>query len=227
MNARRLAVALAVVCAACTPAPPPSPVGSAPASPAPTTTSPSPATPPTASDAAAAADVEDLVASMAAFVHAEDRRNYLSLVDLSDPIFATEHTPLGGRVVRPAPGGRLRTPDRRRRGRRRRRDGQPHRHVERRGRPFRGRPSDRDVRRAVHARRGRGLALRRRGLGFDRGPALRHPRRAWPGGRDARHRRGAAAHLRPASRNALDHVPVPTSRSRSTTIRRRSSRIPC
>ena len=92
MSARRLAFALAFAFAGCTPAPPPSSIGSSPASLAPTTTSPSPATPTTASDASAAADVEDLVAAMAAFVQAEDRRSYLSLVDLSDPIFATEHT---------------------------------------------------------------------------------------------------------------------------------------
>ena len=90
MNLRRPPAILAVLLAlsACGPAPtaaPPSSSAGRPTIAAPTTAATGPA-------GSAAAELDDLVASMAAFVMAGDKDGYLSLVDRSDAVFATEHT---------------------------------------------------------------------------------------------------------------------------------------
>jgi hypothetical protein len=88
MNNRSLALLLAVLAAACDPAPVPSAVPTMASHPA-AIASPSAPAP---SSEQAATEVQALLGEMAAAVLAGDRDGYLEFVDLSDPVFAIEHT---------------------------------------------------------------------------------------------------------------------------------------
>ena len=93
MKPRRLAPLLLVL-AACQPAPVPTGLASNPPSEvvASASTQPESATPATrVPGPSAEAEIEDFLQFMSAFVLVGDGNNYLSLVDQSDPVFATEH----------------------------------------------------------------------------------------------------------------------------------------
>jgi hypothetical protein len=94
------ALVVVAVVAACGPVAPSAPSG--PSSPAATQ---SPATIPSGTDAPSSAvvDIEVLVASMEAAVRAADQATYLDLVDLSDPVFALEHTRWSDEWAGPSP----------------------------------------------------------------------------------------------------------------------------